>query len=56
MTAQTSQAWTPNKPPEELGKRINTYVAPYVEAWLRAQPSGMSKAIAHLVRQAMHAK
>lgn len=44
----------PPKPIEELGKRINIYVAPDVEEWLRAQPEGMSKAIAKLVRQARH--
>lgn len=43
----------PTKPDGELGKRINIYVSPDVELWLRAQPEGISPAIARLVTKAI---
>lgn len=40
----------PALPTEERGRSVRVYMAPDVEAWLKAQPEGMSKAIAKLVR------
>lgn len=41
----------PTKPPAEHSKRVMVSMAPDVEAWLKSQPGGMSKAIAELVRK-----
>lgn len=43
----------PKLDPEDLGRRANVYLAPDVDAWLKKQPGGASKAIARLVRQAI---
>jgi hypothetical protein len=34
------------------GRKVNVYMPPDVEAWLRDQPEGMSGAVARLVREA----
>jgi hypothetical protein len=43
----------PKLDPGDLGRRANVYLAQDVDAWLKKQPGGASKAIARLVRQAI---